>query len=510
MKFALVHLSGSHRGKTEYFDRPWVTLGSDPVNDVVFSDDGRRPVAPLHVELYEAECAIRLRNRDPESGTLVNHEPVKETMLHDKDLIQLGLKGPKLRFRIRPEEYASCKLVKEILQDARDVAAEAQMEGRGTVGSFLGQLAYDVRRHASRATQMVVAGLLVLLLGAAGGTLYYSYATRQAYERHVAALLKELESARRTQADLERRTAEERRRLSEALALHQAETGRLTAMLEEQRRQGASSEEVRSLTSRLKALEMDRSGAEALIKRYGPSVCFLYIAYGFVERGKPGVVPSVLVEYMGSGFLIDDKGLMITNRHVTEPWYIDPSGTELVKTGMEPKLVALLAYFPGRPEAYTVSLVKLSDRGDVALGKLTPVPKGIPPIPIRKPAAQGVVGEAVVLLGYPAGVEGVLARMNDQVAESLMKRPGRDLRRLVQDIADRGGIRPLATQGHIGDIVTGHVVYDAQTTGGGSGGPVFNSRGEVIAVNAATMSRFGGASFGVPIGMALELLGSPS
>jgi S1-C subfamily serine protease len=35
---------------------------------------------------------------------------------------------------------------------------------------------------------------------------------------------------------------------------------------------------------------------------------------------------------------------------------------------------------------------------------------------------------------------------------------------------------------------------------------VFNSRGEVIAVNAATMTRFGGASFGVPIGMVLDLL----
>ena len=111
-----------------------------------------------------------------------------------------------------------------------------------------------------------------------------------------------------------------------------------------------------------------------------------------------------------------------------------------------------------------------------------------------------------MVIGYPTGVEGLLARMDDQVATALVKSPGRDLRRLVQDIADRRAVRPLATQGHIGDVLPDRLVYDAQTTGGGSGSPVFNSRGEVIAVNAATMMRFGGASFGVPIGMVLDLL----
>ncbi len=508
MKFALVHLSGQHRGKTQYFDRPCLSLGNALDNDVVFSDDGRHPVAPLHAELYEAECTIHLRNRDPESVTLVNHAPIKETTLHDKDLIQLGPKGPKLRFRIRPEEYSSCKLVKEILQDARDVAAEAQMEGRGTVGSFLGQLAYDVRRHASRATQVVVVALLVLLVGGVGGLSYYSYTTRQAYDRQTADVLKELESARLSQANLERQVAEERQRMAETLNTRQAEIDRLVAMLKEHGRRGAAGEEVHALTHRLKVLEAERTGAEVLINRYGPSVCFLYIASGFVEKDKPGAVPAVLLEYMGTGFLIDAKGLIVTNRHIMEPWAMDPSASKLLQAGMEPKLVTLLAYFPGRPQPYEVALARLSDHADVALGQLSPFPRGIVPIPIRNPAQQGIIGETVVVLGYPVGVEGLLARMDDNVAESLMKKPGHELRRLVQDIADRNGIRPLATQGHIGDVLSDRVVYDAQTTGGASGSPVFNSRGEVIAVNAATMTRFSGASFGVPMGLVLALFPS--
>jgi S1-C subfamily serine protease len=173
---------------------------------------------------------------------------------------------------------------------------------------------------------------------------------------------------------------------------------------------------------------------------------------------------------------------------------------------METKLVSLLAYFPGRREPYTAVLVRLSDVADVALGLLSPVPQGIAPIPIKAPGPKGKVGEGVVLLGYPAAAEGILARMDDDTAVALVKKHRGDLRALVQDIADRGAVRPLATQGHIGDIVANRIVYDAQTTGGGSGSPVFNSRGEVIAVNAATMTRFGGASFGVPIDIAVELL----
>ncbi len=72
-------------------------------------------------------------------------------------------------------------------------------------------------------------------------------------------------------------------------------------------------------------------------------------------------------------------------------------------------------------------------------------------------------------------------------------------------MAQRRAVRPLATQGHIADVVPHRITYDAQTTGGGSGSPVFNDAGQVIAVNGATMTRFGAVSFGEPIGRVLEL-----
>ena len=59
MKFALIHISGEHRGQTQYFDSTRVSLGRDLGNDLVFSGDGSQPVVPLHVELYEALCSRR-------------------------------------------------------------------------------------------------------------------------------------------------------------------------------------------------------------------------------------------------------------------------------------------------------------------------------------------------------------------------------------------------------------------------------------------------------------------
>lgn len=69
---------------------------------------------------------------------------------------------------------------------------------------------------------------------------------------------------------------------------------------------------------------------------------------------------------------------------------MDPRGTsDMVKAGLQPKLVKILATFPSRPEPYEVSLVRLSDERDVAQGQLSPIPKGIVSIPIhRSPPAK--------------------------------------------------------------------------------------------------------------------------
>jgi S1-C subfamily serine protease len=55
-------------------------------------------------------------------------------------------------------------------------------------------------------------------------------------------------------------------------------------------------------------------------------------------------------------------------------------------------------------------------------------------------------------------------------------------------------------------VLQDKIVYDAATTSGGSGGPLFNRNGKVIGVNFAILNGFGGSNLAVPVRYAKELL----
>jgi len=88
----------------------------------------------------------------------------------------------------------------------------------------------------------------------------------------------------------------------------------------------------------------------------------------------------------------------------------------------------------------------------------------------------------------------------------IVKNTGGKPTEVVNELLRRKLIRPLVTQGHIGDVLPDKIVYDAQTTSGGSGGPLINRDGEVIGVTFAVVKGFGGSNFGVPIRFAQPLL----
>jgi serine protease Do len=76
----------------------------------------------------------------------------------------------------------------------------------------------------------------------------------------------------------------------------------------------------------------------------------------------------------------------------------------------------------------------------------------------------------------------------------------------MEELARRNLIRPIVTQGHIGDVLLDKIVYDAQTTSGGSSGPLFDNEGNVIGINFAMVREFGGSNCAVPVGFGKSLL----
>ncbi|MGH9860548.1 MAG: trypsin-like peptidase domain-containing protein, partial [Candidatus Acidiferrales bacterium] len=158
------------------------------------------------------------------------------------------------------------------------------------------------------------------------------------------------------------------------------------------------------------------------------------------------------------------------------------------------------------PAAISVRTVKVSPDADLAVvqGELGGLKREVLRLDARASAA--VSGQAVVLIGYATGLDAILARAGEDTVRAIVGASGGDASRIMTELARRNLIRPLTTQGHVGDVLTDRIVYDAQTTSGGSGGPVFNSQGRVIGVNFAVVRGFGGSNFGIPARLAEPLL----
>jgi len=163
---------------------------------------------------------------------------------------------------------------------------------------------------------------------------------------------------------------------------------------------------------------------------------------------------------LGSGFVIDASGYIITNNHVVEN-----ADEILVKlsTGKEYK-----AKVVGRDSKTDIALIEIE-----GAEKLTPVVLG---------DSEGLkVGQWVVAIGNPFGLE-------NTVTSGIVSALARHI-----------------NQGPYDNFIQ----TDAAINPGNSGGPLLNTKGEVIGINTAIFSRGGGnigIGFAIPINLAKEIV----
>ncbi len=158
---------------------------------------------------------------------------------------------------------------------------------------------------------------------------------------------------------------------------------------------------------------------------------------------------------MGSGFIVDADGTVLTNAHVVE-------GADEVRVRLIDR-----REFKGK-------VVGADKATDIAVVKIEA--KGLPVVKLGDPA-QIKVGEWVLAIGSPFGFE-------NTVTAGIVSATSRSL--------------PDGT--YVPFIQT-----DAAVNPGNSGGPLFNLKGEVIGINSQIYSRTGGfqgIAFAVPIDVA--------
>jgi DNA-binding response OmpR family regulator len=389
-----------------------------------------------------------------------------------------------------------------------------------------------------RGLKIGVSALFVLALLVTGIFLLYSRRadkeTRRTYS-----VIAQLERGLQTQEQLLREAQEARQDLKQTDVTEQREQLQQQSDVLRQRLLSAQNSDVSDLrkqlteaTSRLQRIEGQSVAAEGVIRSYAPSVCLLHVSVAFLDKkshrrlrygtinpdGTPlkdsegnivytleGRAPEVHADFFGTGFIVGE-GKILTNHHVAQPWWKNDELSGAMQQGLEPVIAEMAAYFPGSTSRIPLEVSQISEESDLALmhGELSELKRPILKIDTKKEAA--VSGQSLLSLGYATGLSAILARADEDTVKNILKISGGDPTIVIDEIAKRNLIRPLVTQGHIGDVLADRIVYDAQTTSGGSGGPLINRDGQVIGVTFAVVRDFGGSNFGVPIRFAEAML----
>ena len=164
---------------------------------------------------------------------------------------------------------------------------------------------------------------------------------------------------------------------------------------------------------------------------------------------------------LGSGFIIDQKGLVLTNNHVVE------------------NAEKITVKFSDERE-FSANVVGRDPRTDIAVIQISEGKGNFPVAPLGD-SGNLQVGEWVVAMGSPFGLDNTLTA-------GVVSAKGRQI-----------GAGPYDN----------FIQTDASINPGNSGGPLVNLHGEVVGINTAIFSRTGGnlgIGFAIPIDLAKEIL----
>jgi serine protease Do len=181
-------------------------------------------------------------------------------------------------------------------------------------------------------------------------------------------------------------------------------------------------------------------------------------------RGRPMVPRSQKAQSLGSGFVIHQDGIIVTNSHVVR------MGGEKLADSVKVKFMG----DPSKSEGYDVEVVGFDPIVDTAVLKLKKKPaQKLAVVPFGN-SDQIKVGEWVVAIGNPHG-------FSHSVTKGIVSALGRDV---------------------LPEISADFIQTDASINQGNSGGPLINIMGEVIGVNTAIDPRGQGLGFAIPINTA--------
>ena len=478
-------------------------LGED--NRIQVTDSGGGPdraaaVARLHRSAgsYEIEAL-------GDNPLWINGQRVDSRQLAPRDLIEFGDRGPLTRYRQQRQGERLRRSLGDMLGDAIDYTrASRRPKLTRTIVALR-----DFSRDFVLETTILFRVSVVIALALLAYISYQQYRSDLRLQQQASSSARQLETFARSLT----RASEEALRPADLNRLRQELRLSLSATAE-----------------RLELLELRSAASQRIIAAATRATVFLQGAYGYRDvasgrmlryqtdddgnplfslRGQPlltleGDGEVARRVFTGTAFLVSADGLLLTNRHVALPWEDDGVEDAPENPAVEPVILRFIGYLPEIEQAFAVEMLKASDETDLAVLEFSRVAGELPFLGLGKGTPQP--GAEVIVMGYPTGLRAMLAQTGDRFLAELQEDQSLDFWGIAERLSRAGYIRPLATRGIVGQRSETTVVYDAETTYGGSGGPVLDVDGDVIAINAAIIPEYGGSNFGVPVAYARRLL----
>jgi serine protease Do len=201
---------------------------------------------------------------------------------------------------------------------------------------------------------------------------------------------------------------------------------------------------IAALVTSAAAQESRQNATVKAVQKVKPSVVSIRVPNPVAKDGKK--------ELIGTGLIIDERGYIVTNRHIV--------------VGIETRIKVRLL-----DATELTAKVIFSDAGtDLAILRIDAGKKL--PAQILAPAGDLKEGEDVIAVGHPFGY-------SYTVSKGIISALGRDI--------------PLPS----GYILKGLIQIDASINPGNSGGPLLNINGEVIGINVALREGAQGIAFAI-------------
>lgn len=545
-KIIIRHIAGSKNNQQEEFnfdqsDR--ISLGRAGSNQVVFDPELDAGVSREHAVIIKDGDGFTIEDKGSLNGVLVNNERIVGRInIHPQDEIQLGIKGPKFVFDLSPRP-AFAKATELITLDAatREIEVEgfespAAPEGPVKVGIGQETLERAIVEERKKTGFNVAAllGGLVLVLAALGFTFRDKLFGTTVVNNPTTVIQTDTTIITNLGMDAE--------------AIATANVHKL--VLIETGWKLVHAQYGDDIYHEYTTIKNPQTGKPVRVP------VFLQLGDGSIEPalglrrnvqdGEPIVSAGT-----GTGFVVDKAGYIMTNNHVAAGWQVMPyywpqgaqQGILLQNVGGEWKNGGIIdspqGWVPGDTQLFgrepmsgttitaevtymDVTFAKTSQRTkatltrssmehDLAIIKVDLI-GGVEPVAFADPAAPVRPGQEVICMGFPGLSPDVVLATKNENTQSVSYKTVPDptltdgrVSKVIQNTDDAG----IDTDKQVFTFQGESYQLTNDTGPGNSGGPVFNTKGEVIGILNSGRTDFRSAtkfSYAVPAKYALSLM----